>query len=174
MKTKAQKEVEVSEAKELLKKSDALVFVDFNKVSAEDLRNLRREVRAAGNSMLVLKKRLLGVALKEKGIEFDSKQFAGSLGTVFSGQGLETASSAVYKFFSSLGEDKEAKAAAMGKILGGLDLAKKEMATREMILFYGQLPPREVALSMVLGMFIAPIKAFMYLMVEKSHSTSSG
>ncbi|KKU14492.1 MAG: hypothetical protein UX23_C0015G0011 [Parcubacteria group bacterium GW2011_GWB1_45_9] len=114
MKTKAQKEVEVSEAKELLKKSDALVFVDFNKVSAEDLRNLRREVRAAGNSMLVLKKRLLGVALKEKGIEFDSKQFAGSLGTVFSGQGLETASSAVYKFFSSLGEDKEAKVGRIG------------------------------------------------------------
>lgn len=168
MKTKAQKEVEVKEAKELLKKSDALVFVDFNKVSAEDLRNLRREVRAAGNSMLVLKKRLLGVALKEKGIEFNSKQFEGSLGTVFSDKGLETASSAVYKFFSSIGEDKESKAAAMKKILGGLNLNTKEMADRQTILFYGQLPPRDVALSMVLGMFVAPVKAFMYLMVEKS------
>jgi ribosomal protein L10 len=169
MKSKAQKETEIKEAKELLGKSDALVFVDFNKVSAEDLRNLRREVRAAGGSMLVLKKRLLGVALKEKGVEFDSKQFSGSLGTAFFGNGLELASAPVYRFFNSLGgTDKEAKAEAMGKILGGLDLAKKEMATREKILFYGQLPPREVALAMVLGMFVAPLRSFMYLVSEKS------
>lgn len=169
MKTKAQKAAELKEAKELLKKSDALVFVDFDKISAEDLRRLRREVRESGNSMLVLKKRLMGVALKEKGIEWSSKQFGGSMGTIFSAKGLESASSPVYKFFNSLGgTDKEAKAAAIKKILGGYDLAKNEAADAARVLFYGQLPPRDVALSMVLGMFIAPLKSFMYLVDQKS------
>lgn len=173
MKTKAQKGEELKDAEKLLKGSDALVFVDFNKVSAEDLRRLRREVRDAGNSMLVIKKRLLGVALKEKGIEFNPKQYSSAVGTIFSDKGLETASSSVYKFFNSLGgTDKELKSAAMKKILGGYDLKNKELADASKIMFYGQLPPREVALSMVLGMFIAPIKAFMYLMNEKSKKSA--
>lgn len=169
MKTKAQKQTELKEAENMMKGSDALVFVDFTKVSAEELRRLRREVNAAGNKMLVLKKRLLGVALKEKGVDIDPRQFKASLGTVFSDKGLELASGAVYKFFNSLGgTDKELKAQAMKKILGGYDLKKKEFADANKILFYGQLPPRDVALSGVLSMFITPLRAFMYIVSEKA------
>jgi ribosomal protein L10 len=172
MKTKSQKTAELKEAEGLLKKSDALVFVDFNKVTSEELRHLRREVAAAGASMLVLKKRLLNVLFKEKGVDMDARQFKSALGTVFSKTGLEAVSGAVYKFFNSLGgTDKELKAAAMKKILGGYNLAKKEFADAKLITFYGQLPPREVALGGVLGMFVTPLRAFMHILNEKSKQT---
>ncbi len=169
MKTKTQKTAELKEAEKFLKGSDALLFVDFNKVSTEDLRRLRREVGAAGASMLVLKKRLLNVMLKEKGIDMDARQFKSALGTVFSKSGFEAASGAIYKFFNSLGgTDKELKAASIKKILGGYDITNKEFADAQKILFYGQLPPREVALGMVLGMFATPLRAFMHILNEKA------
>lgn len=173
MKTKAQKTQELKEAEGLLQKSNALVFMDFNKITAEDLRQLRRDVRAAGGSMMVMKKRLLGVAMKNQGSEFDFSQFHSSLGAVFFAQGLEGASSPVYKFLSSQGgTDKELKAQAIKKILGGYDLEKKEFADAQKIIFYGQLPPREVALAGVLGMFVTPLRAFMHILNEKSKQTA--
>ena len=66
MKTKAQKENELKGAEALLKDSAALAFADFTKVSAEDLRRFRREVKTAGGDFLVIKKRLLNVLLKQK------------------------------------------------------------------------------------------------------------
>jgi len=169
MKSKSQKTAELKEAEGKLKRSDALVFVDFNKVTSEELRRLRREVGGAGASMLVLKKRLLNVLFKEKGIDVDARRFKSSLGTVFSKTGLEAVSGAVYKFFNSLGgTDKELKAEAIKKILGGYDLLKKEFADAKLIAFYGQLPSREVALGGVLGMFVAPLRAFMHILNEKS------
>lgn len=169
MKTKTQKNTELKEAEVLLKKSDALLFVDFNKVTSEELRRLRREVSGAGASMMVLKKRLLNVLLKEKGIDMDARQFKSALGTVFSKSGLESVSGAIYKFFNSLGgTDKELKAAAIKKILGGYDLTNKEFADAQKIVFYGQLPPREVALGGVLGMFVSPLRALMHVLNEKS------
>jgi ribosomal protein L10 len=169
MKTKSQKATELKEAEKFLKGSDALVFVDFNKVTAEDLRRLRRDVGASGASILVMKKRLLNVLFKEKGIDMDARRFKSSLGTVFSKTGLEAVSGAIYKFFNSLGgTDKELKAAAIRKILGGYDLTNKEFADAQKIVFYGQLPSREVALGMVLGMFVAPLRAFMHILNEKS------
>lgn len=169
MKSKSQKAIELKEAEKQLKDSDSLVFVDFGKVSAEDLRKLRREVGSTGNSLMVLKKRLLNVLFKEKGIDMDARQFKSSVGTVFGRKGLEEASSPIYKFFSSIGgTDKEAKTAAIKKILGGYDLGKKEFTDAAKIIYFGQLPPREAALAGVLGMFVTPLRSFMYILNEKS------
>ena len=174
MKSKAQKNIELKEAEELLKNSSSLVFVDFNKVTAEELRRLRREVGEAGNKTMVLKKRLLNVLFKGKNVDMDARQFKSSVGTIFSGKDFESASGSIYKFFNSLGgTDKELKVAAMKKLLGGYDLVKKEFADAKKITYYGQLPSREVALTMVLQMFVGPLRSFMYLVSEKSRLASS-
>ena len=75
----------------------------------------------------------------------------------------------VFKFFNGLGgADKEAKVAAMKKILGGYDLSSKQVVDAKTVVYYGQLPPREVALAQVLGMLVAPIRGFMHILNEKS------
>src|SRR3989344_2749768 len=111
MKTKAQKTVELAKAKKLLDKSQALIFTDFTKVSAEDIRKLRIELKKLGANYLVIKKRLLGLLLKEQGIDVDLKQFKISVGTIFSEKGPDSVAGPAFKFFSGLeipeGGDKQ-------------------------------------------------------------------
>src|SRR5579863_9774764 len=122
MKTRAQKSDELKKAKELLEKSRTLIFADFTKVTAEDIRALRTELRKVGANFLVIKKRLLGILLKEKGIPADLSQFKVSIGTIFSESDIEKAAGPAYKFFSTLAvPEGAAKDVWVKHLLGGYD-----------------------------------------------------
>ena len=172
MKTKAQKTEELKRAKALLDKSAGLVFADFSKVSAEDVRRLRTELRKSGASFLVIKKRLLGLLLKERGIDADLKQFKVSVGTIFTESGVESAASTAYQFFSKLDiPEGAAKDVWVKHLLGGYDGAGKSALGAEQIVFIGKLPPREVLLAQLFGMLSAPIRSFLYVLDQKSKSS---
>ena len=160
MKTKAQKNKELEKGAELFKKSELLVFTDFNNVKNEDIRRLRRELKKLGAQFLVIKKRLLNVLLKEKGIDFDARKFKASMGTIFSSAGIEEISAPIFKFFKELNLQE--------KILGGYDINGKFVIEPLRIITIGQLPSREVLLSQLLGMIAAPIRSFLYVLSEKS------
>ena len=161
MKSRAQKKKELEKGVELFNKSELLVFTDFNNVKNEDIRRLRSELKKLGAQFLVIKKRLLNVLLKEKGIDFDARKFKASMGTVFSSVGIEEISAPIFKFFKELNLEKE-------KILGGYDIKGKVIIEPEKILTIGQLPSREVLLSRLLGIIAAPIRSFLYVLSEKS------
>ncbi|SRR6266481_1841423 len=167
MKTKAQKAEALKEATKLYEKSKVVLFSDFTKVTAEDLRRLRREMKNADAKYVVLKKRLANVMFKEKGVDYDVRQFEASVGTIFSEGDIEKPSAALYKFFSTLGE-KADREANIKKILGAYDVVGKRSITGAELTMIGQLPPREVLLSQLLGMFTAPMKAFLYILDQKS------
>lgn len=167
MKTREQKQKELEQGKELFSKSSVLVFVDCSKVKTGDLRNLRQELKNRGNPFLVIKKRLLGLIMKEKEIEFDSREFKTSIGTVFVSN-LENAAASIYKFFKGLETDKKIDAKAAEKILGGYDLKEKAAIEGARIAFIGQLPPREALLAQLLGMIAAPIKSLLYILDQKA------
>ena len=95
------------------------------------------------------------------------------MGTIFSSVDLEGVSGSVYKFFSGLGDPK-AKQENAKKILGGYDVKNAAAVDQATVLMLGQLPPREVVLAQLLGMFVAPLRSFMYLLDQKSRSTDSG
>ena len=157
----------------LLNQSQAVLFVEFSKIKTADLKNLRRELKQNNNPIIVLKKRLLGLALKQKGIEFNSKDMKTSIGTVFASN-LESASSAVYKFFKSLETDKKIEPnQSAQKILGGYDVAGNKVLTPMEVLTIGKLPSREVLLAQLLGLLSAPIRSFLYLLQEKSKQSTS-
>jgi large subunit ribosomal protein L10 len=169
MKTKAQKTEELKKAKELLDKSQALVFADFTKVTAEDVRKLRSELKKAGANFLVIKKRLLGLLLKEKGIDADLKQFKVSIGAIFSKGGIETAAGPAYQFFSKLEvTDGGAKDMWVKHLLGGYDNAQNATMNAQQVIAIGKLPPREVLLGQLLGMLNAPIRSFIYVLDQKA------
>lgn len=165
MKTKAQKISEVDKGKELLAKSKFVILTDFSKVRAEDVRKLRSELRSLGSGFLVIKKRLLGIVLKDKGIEFDSKKYKVSVGSAFAPD-IESAAGTIYRFFKNVMPDivKE-------KILGGYDIAHKRYIDADEMLMIGQLPPREALLGQLLGMIAAPIRSLLYVLKEKSNKT---
>ncbi len=81
----------------------------------------------------------------------------------------------LYKFFAGIGgTDKEAKAAAIKKILGGYDLTQNVPVEAKTILMIGQLPPREVVLAHLLGTLAGLIRSFLYLLQQKSEKTPTG
>lgn len=160
-------------AKELLDKSQALIFADFTKIPAESIRKMRIELKKSDANFLVIKKRLLGLLLKEKGIDVDLKQFKVSVGTIFSKGDSERIAGPAFKFFSGL-EVPEGGAKDMWtkKILSGYDLKKSLPMDAAQIVYIGKLPPREVLLAQLLGMLASPIRSFMYLLDQKSKRSS--
>lgn len=167
MKTKPQKVDEIKKAEELLAQSKFLAFAEFGGVPAEEVRKLRVKAKEMGANVMMLKKRLLNVALKNKGIDYDVRQFDASVGTVFSPD-LEKGSGALYGFFSNLGENKEEKAANIKKILGGFDMTSGTTLDAGKVIAIGQLPPREIILAQFMGMLVAPLRTFMYILQEKA------
>lgn len=164
MKTKSQKQTELERAKKLLEKSQTLVLTDFGRIKVNDLKKLRTALREHGADYLVMKKRLLGIILKESGIEFDSKAHKLSIGAIYSDKHIEQISGPIVKFFSNLGE--EIKVAE--KILGGYHVNEKVFIEAGHVVMIGNLPSREVLLSQLLGMIQAPISSLLYLMKEKA------
>ncbi|MDO8516459.1 MAG: 50S ribosomal protein L10 [bacterium] len=171
MKTKAQKNEALKQAGVLLKDSKALLFVDFGKVSAEDTRKLRSEIKKAGGKLVVLKKRLANLLLKQNNIAYDVRETKASVGTVFSTADIESVTGPIYRFFSNLGEDKEAKAINSKKLLGGYDAVRKMVVNAEGMRALGLLPTREVALAQLLGMLVAPVRGFMYILQQKAEKS---
>src|SRR5258708_5707734 len=169
MKTKVQKKSEMDRAKLLLIKCQALVFADFTKITAEDIRKIRTELKKYGANFLVIKKRLLSILLKEKGIDTDLKQFKTSVGTIFSEGDSEKIAGPAFKFFSALEvPEGGAKDMWVKHILAGYDMKNKLPMDSAQIVYIGKLPPREVLLAQLLGMLAAPIRSFMYLLDQKS------
>jgi large subunit ribosomal protein L10 len=146
-----------------------LIFADFTKITAENLRKLRIELKKSGANFLVIKKRILGILLKEKGIDVDLKQFKTSVGTIFSEVDSEHIAGPAFKFFSGMEvPEGEAKDIWIKKILAGYNITAGTAMTAEDVVYIGKLPPREVVLAQLLGILAAPIRSFLYILDEKS------
>src|SRR3989344_1368399 len=172
MKTKQQKQAELNEGKKLLEKSQILIFTDFSKVATADIRKLRQQLSEVKAKYFVIKKRLLGLLLKEQGIELDVKGLGSQIGTIFSESDVEKASAPVYKFFYGIGGDTKAtRAESIKKIVGAYDLKKKNFFESKDVVFIGQLPPREVLLGQLFGMIAAPISSLLYVLNERAKQT---
>lgn len=169
MKSKTQKQEEMNEARELLEKSHALVFTDVTKITAENIRRFRRDLAQVDADFFVIKKRLLGIVLKEKGIDADLGQFKTSVGTIFSRGDIEAIAAPAFGFFSKLEvPEGGAKDVWVKHLLGGYDIAKQESFDGAQLVYIGKLPPREVVLAQLLGMLSAPIRSFLYVLDQKS------
>lgn len=158
-KTKAQKNQVIEKGSKSLKESSNLIFTDFGGTSAQDIKSLRISLREAGSRFEVIKKRLLNIILKNKGLDMDTKSFEGQVGTVFVTGEISDVAGRVFRF--SKGKEKF-------KILGGVDLEKGEKLEADYVTRLGQLPSREVLLGQVMGGMVAPLRAFMWILKERS------
>lgn len=163
MKTKQQKIQDVKEGGELVGNSKALVFVDFSKTPANEMNRLRAALATANSSMKVLKKTLLGIILKEKGINVDATQLAGPVGTIFSPAEISESAGIVARF-----KKGNEGALAEFKMLAGYDMATSRFYDAVQIVQVGNLPPREVLLAQLVGMIAAPVRSLLYALNQVS------
>mgnify|MGYP001610406215 FL=1 len=157
--TKEQKQAAVEGGKAELDKAKVLLFADFAGSKVEELRELRRALKTAGAKFQVLKKRLLKIALQQKGIDFDPLKFEGQVGTIFSAGEISEIVQPAYKF---------SKDHPNFKLIGGLDVEKKEEVPFETIQMIGSLPSREILLAQLMVALTAPLRGLMHILQEKS------
>jgi|WetSurMetagenome_2_1015567.scaffolds.fasta_scaffold155835_2 large subunit ribosomal protein L10 len=143
--TRDQKQNIINDLESKIEKQKSIVFMDFTGIKVKELAKLREGLKEQGSEMKVAKKSLMEIALKNKGIELDSKKLDGEVATVFGYQDEIAPSKAVYQFSK---ENQKAR------ILGGfLENKFFEMAD---IIKLAELPSKEQLLGSLLGTLSAP------------------
>lgn len=131
------------------KSSNAVVFGDLASLKANDLNNLRRKAEVAKVTITTIKKTLLGLALKEAGLNVNVDNLAGSVSLLVSSTD-EVAPAKVLSLF--------AKENDKAKLLGGV-LENKFISTNE-VKALALIPSREVLIAKLLGSINAPLSGF--------------
>ena len=156
MLTKQQKTQQIERGVEAIKKSQGLFFADFTGISTVELRNLRLMLKEVGGKFQVIKKRLLKLALRKAGSDYDPTQFESQVGTVFISTDIFNAANRLYKFAKELAKSKKDL-----KVLGGLDLVNKKSLSADEFMALAKLPSREQLLTQIAVMFTMPVKKLM-------------
>lgn len=159
MLTLSQKEQIIKDSLKKIQDSQSLIFVDFSGVKNQDFQGLRSQVKSAGGQMQVIKKKLLRLVFEKSGLNFNPEDFELQLATVFSPTDIYTIAAAVGR-------------AETAKIIGGFDLENKQFIPAEEAIRFSRLPSREVLLGQLAGGLISPIRAFLYILSERSKKTA--
>lgn len=151
--TKDQKKKIISGLKEKIEKQKILIFADFTGLKMKDFTNLRKKIKKEGNDIKVAKKTLLGLTLKNAGLEVDFKRMKGEIAAIF-GYGDElSAAKTVYQF---------AETNKNLRILGGI--FEKKFIEAEKTIELGKLPTKKELLGRLVGSISAPISNLVYVL----------
>jgi len=163
--TKQQKSESIDKASKKLAESQSAVFAEFSGVSVEDFKNLRRGLKKAGADVKILKKRLLNIALKNAGVEFDpSSATKNQMGAIFSKGELQEIAGLVHKFSKDLAKKKKGEFSVMA----AYDFGEKRFVDAKEFTTLATLPSREVLLAQVAMMLTMPLKQVMTALNERS------
>lgn len=146
MLTRNEKKQIVKELAEKIKTSKSVVFSDFKGLQVKDLTGLRKELRESQADFKVIKKTLLGIALKDAGVKIDIKKLEGQVAVTISKNDEVIPA----KIIAKLAKNNENL-----KILGGL-LGEKEMSSEEMNVL-AKLPNKEELLAKLVSSLKSPI-----------------
>jgi large subunit ribosomal protein L10 len=149
MQTRTQKNEIVKDLTEKIKGSKAVVFSDFKGLSVKDMTTLRKELKAEGISLKVLKKTLINIALKDAGVELNAREMEGQVALAISEKDEVAAAKIIAK---------AAKANENLKILAGI-LGDKALSKEEVIAL-SKLPSKEELLAKLVGTLNAPVSGF--------------
>lgn len=140
------KKQEVAQLKENFKNIKSAVITDYRGLNVTELTELRARLREAGVEYKVTKNTLLKIAAKEAGIEGLDEFFKGPTAVAY---GLEdaVAPAQIISKFAKDHDNLEIKAGILDGEVIGLDEIKA----------LADLPPREILLTQLAGVFQAPI-----------------
>ena len=147
-KTKQQKELALTDLGARMKGAKGMVFADIQKLKIKDTDELRAACRDANIGFVVSKKTILRKALKDIGLDVDTKSFAGGVSALFGAD--EVAPAQVIANF--------AKTRDAVKIFGGvlegafIDSAKVKQLSA--------LPSKHQLLGQLVGTLNAPVSGF--------------
>lgn len=163
MLTKEQKKKSIARGEDIISKSAYLLFADFTAIPTADIIKLRILMREFGGAFSVIKKRLLRIALRNKGIDFDPMRFKKQAGIIASPKTIYDIAGKIQTLVKELTKAKKDL-----KILGGIDLKTKQEITAEDFVKIAKLPTREALLTHIAFMLTIPVKKIMVALHERA------
>lgn len=149
------KQALVAEVNAVAAKAFSAVAAEYRGLTVEQMTTLRKQAREVGVYMRVVKNTLAKRAIKDTDFECMAEFLAGPLVLAFS-QEDPGAAARVIKNFAKENEQLVVKLAALGgKLLPASELDR-----------LANLPTREQALAMLLGVMKAPIEKFVRTLAE--------
>lgn len=128
-----------------LKESEAVIFTDYRGLTVNDMQQLRRQVREAEGSLLVVKNTLIRLALQDANMTIEDDFLTGPLAIGFCSQNVPGVAKAITDF----ADDNDLLQIKGGWMEGKvLDVAAIERLAK--------LPPLEVIQAQLLGVINAP------------------
>lgn len=148
MLTRQQKEEIVMQLTEEVKHAPACVLADFKGLDANDMVDLKRQLRESGSTFQVIKKKLLAIALKNNDIDIDPKTLDGQIAVSVSADEVSSA-----KIIYDVAKKNENV-----KIVGGV-LGDQIMSVEEVHVL-AKLPTMDELRAQLVGQLQAPIAGF--------------
>lgn len=143
--TRAKKEELLSQYKEKIANSSAIVFTHYRGSSVKQQRSLRAKLKDVGAEYLIVKNSLLGIALKEvRGIDADALT-SGPNGVVFVGEDIAKGVTALKDWI---------KAEKIIEITGAV--LESSILNAESADKLSDLPTKEQVRAQLLGMLVSP------------------
>jgi large subunit ribosomal protein L10 len=150
MLTRNQKQELVKELTEKIKAAKSAVFVDFKGLKVKDATILKKSLREAGASYVVVRKTLIDIALKNAGVEGASiAQMEGQIALSLSNED-EVAAAKIIDTFAKTNENV--------KMLGGV-LGTQLMSMAE-VKALAKVPSKQQLLGQLVGTLNAPVSGF--------------
>lgn len=148
-KTKQQKQATVESLSAEMRAAKGAVFANFQGLKMKEIDELRGKCKEQGIRFVSSKKTLVRLAMKEAGLEIDTKSFDGGV-SVFLGQTDEVAPAQVVANFGKTHENMR----IFGGVLEGqfIDGAK--------VTALSKLPSKQQLLGQLVGTLNAPISGF--------------
>ena len=145
--TREKKEDLVARYKALIQGSSALVFTNYQGTKVQKVNSLRSKLKESGNTYVVVKNRLLAIALRESGRAAPEELLSGTNGVVFIGEDIAQGVTALNDWI------KTAKAVAVtGALVENSVLDAKGAEA------LSNLPTKDQMRGMLLGVLSAPAR----------------
>ncbi|MBM3227953.1 50S ribosomal protein L10 [Candidatus Peribacteria bacterium] len=148
--TKEQKQAQLTELKDKMKRSQSVIFAHYIGLTVADVSDLRNKLRENKAEMKVAKKTLMRIAAKEIGLpEVGEDLMDGPVACIFSFEDPLTGAQVAFKFAKDHNQ-----VALIGGIFDGKMLSKDEAVAM------AKMPGRKELLGMFMGMVQSPLRSF--------------
>ncbi len=145
--TRQEKERLVREYGEKLGRAQVLIWSHYSGIDVAQMTAFRRQIRASGGDVVVVKNSLMQLALQEQGLPISNELTSGPSLVTFAYDDV----AATTKVLNDFARTSNERLQIVGGIVGG------KLATAEQIRSLADLPSREVLMAQLLGGIQAPI-----------------
>lgn len=149
---KQTKVYEVDNIKALLAEAKSTALIDYQGLSAEQVRQLRWEIRQSGGSMIVTKNTLIAIALRQMGMKLPSP-LTGPTALVIATDNEVAPLKAVDKTRQQFDKPEFKLGIYQGKFLSAEELQE-----------FTNLPSKDVLIAQFVGGLINPLQRLIYAM----------